>query len=311
MNVIIIGGTGFLGSALITFLQKNAFPMHLITISRTNVTMEGVLHINLSAINWKDVPYYLPESDENVIIDFAYSSVPKTSFDDPIKDFTENLHNTIDHLRFAIEVKCKKYIYISSGGTVYGDVSDKPIKENAANFPISPYGITKMASERYINMYHVVHGLSTCIVRPSNVYGPTQKPFLGQGFISTALAFVYKQEAIRVFGDGSVVRDYLYIDDFCEGLTTILLAGESGEIYNLGSGTGHSILEVINRINQIVKEDNQLLKVDYLNPRSFDVQHNVLDCAKLAALTGWTSKTSFDDGIRHTWKWIKQYMTNL
>lgn len=310
MNCIVIGGTGFLGKNLISFLKENQGSMNIITISRSDFYMQGTTHINITNVGWKNIFSQLPQHDENIIIDFAYSSVPKTSFDDPVKDFTENLQNTIDHLEFAVKIKCTRYVYVSSGGTVYGEVGRNPIKEETSNFPIAPYGITKMASERYVNMYHKVYELNVCIVRPSNVYGPEQRPFLGQGFISTALALAFTDKPIKIYGDGSVVRDYLYIQDFCEGMLDVIQYGTNGEIYNIGSNFGSSINEVVDAINEVLKKENKALQTDYLKGRSFDVKYNVLDCAKLNKLNNWTAKTSLSEGIHQTTPWIKHYINS-
>lgn len=307
MNYVLFGGDGFLGSAF----RRTITSKKVTVIGRSeDVTVEGAQYFSVNKHSLNDIYQSIGKPADTVIIDFAYSSVPKTSFDDPVKDFTENLSTVIRHLDFAVAINASKYIYISSGGTVYGNCEQSLIAESASNFPISPYGITKMACERYVNMYHVVHGLNTCVVRPSNIYGQGQKPFRGQGFISTALALAFENKAVTVFGDGSTIRDFLYVQDFCEAMVEITHNGKSGEIYNVGSGRGHSITEIVDQINRVINRDKKSLSVQHLSQRPFDVRSNVLDRTKIGAITDWYPKTDLITGISHTWDWIKRYMTN-
>lgn len=243
-----------------------------------------------------------------VVVDFAYTSVPGTSFSDPVKDFSENLLLVIRHLELCHAIRPCKYIYVSSGGTVYVDVAQKPISEQAANFPLSPYGVTKMACERYVHMYYKSHGVPAIIVRPSNIYGPGQQPFKGQGLVATALGLAYQGRAIQVYGDGSHVRDYLYIDDFCDALNEVAAKGSPGAIYNIGTGKGVSIKEVLKIINSTVSKDGYVLTCNNLPERPFDVHMNVLDSSLLAGLSGWKPATTLALGIDKTWQWIKNYM---
>jgi len=247
-------------------------------------------------------------SNAYVVIDLAYTSVPNTSYDDPVKDFSENLNNVINHLLFVEEIGAEKYIYVSSGGTVYGNVNADIITEDASNFPLSPYGITKMACERYVHLYNKTHNIFTCILRPSNVYGPGQKPFRGQGFIATALGLAYKNLPVTIYGTGSQVRDNIFIDDFCRGVFDVIEYGENGGIYNVSEGKGMSNLEVLNNIQQLVKGDLIELEKKYLPERKFDVQKNVLDYSRLSALNNWRPEISFEEGLKKTALWIKQFL---
>ncbi len=308
MHVLIIGGNGFIGRNLTRYFTNAGDKVTVIgrSVSYEPVAGESFYSIQETGLNL--IAGYLNQSDDYVVIDLAYTSVPNTSFDDPVKDFSENLYNVIRHLEFAKRIPVAKYIYISSGGTVYGNVASSPINEDCSNFPLSPYGITKMACERYVNLYHQVHGLNTGIVRPANIYGPGQKPFRGQGFVSTALGLAYKGEPAHVFGDGTHERDYLFIDDFCDGLNDIIKHGQSGHIYNLGSAQGVSTNQVVARINDLLHNEQIMLEVQHYPNRPFDVRSNVLDYSKVNALNGWRPKTTFNDGIAITQKWIREYM---
>jgi UDP-glucose 4-epimerase len=303
---VLIGGAGFLGksfSNLLTQINRGFF-----VVEKGDLDNDLLISKNYSRKLSELRERIFSQNSECVIIDFAYASVPKTSFDDPVNDFSENLSNVIKHLDFALALKASRYVYISSGGTIYGNQGRGLVGEDFPTLPISPYGISKLACERYVNMYYITHGLDTLIVRPSNIYGPGQKPFRGQGFISTALACAYQNKSIAVFGDGAQVRDYLYVSDFCGALVEVISNGIAGGVYNIGSELGYSINNVIDQMNNVTKREGKGLKVEYLENRPFDVTYNVLDCKKIKSSTEWRPTTDLAIGINQTWQWINQFM---
>lgn len=302
VSCFLIGGSGFLGSAFSTYLKQKKITTHNL--------LRGEIFDNETHQLHKEVFNKIPiNKTKNIVIDFAYASVPHTSFFNPIKDFTENLNNINCHLDFVSKLPNATYIYISSGGTVYGNVKQKkPISENADNFPISPYGITKLASEKYALMHKEIYGLDVRIVRPANIYGPGQRPFRGQGFIATAISKMILQEPIQLFGNGNIIRDYLYIDDFCNALYSIMNSGINGNIYNVGSQVGYRTNELIDIIKTVIGADGNVT-IDYLPARLFDVAYNVLDCNKVNALGDDLVKVKLEHGILSTYNWLKKYLT--
>ena len=308
VSICVIGGGGFIGTALRKHFS--ALGYDIVTIGRSlNVpTLDQEEYFSVAEYSYKQLEEILAAKDFSAVIDLAYTSVPNTSYEDPVKDFSENLTNVIRHLEFARVVKARKFIYVSSGGTVYGDSQQKLFTEDSPNFPLSPYGVTKLACERYVYLYHRIHGVPSIIIRPSNIYGPGQKPFRGQGLISTALGLAWKGEPIHIFGKGEHVRDYLYIEDFCAGLLETIRYGVPGEIYNLGSGYGVSIGEIIDHINGVLGREGLHLTRKFLPERPFDVHFNVLDNKKVAAISNWQPETDLESGITQTWKWIKEYL---
>lgn len=307
MNLLLIGGTGFIGSGLAVHFGRNG--NHVVTVGRSDInSLPAATHYNVAALGWDSIIKKLQSRSDWVAIDLAYASVPNTSFADPIKDFSDNLYLVNRHLQFMERLKVKRYIYISSGGTVYGEPESIPIPETAVNYPLSPYGITKMASERYVYMHHRIYEFPSIIVRPSNIYGPGQAPFRGQGFIATALGLALAGKPVQVFGDGEQTRDYLYVDDFCTGIESIISAGKPGEVYNVGAERGLTLNKVVEGINEMIGADGYELQKKFLPGRPFDVRQNVLDCSKLQALNNWKPGIQFSEGLHRTWQWIKEYM---
>jgi UDP-glucose 4-epimerase len=299
--ILLIGGTGFLGSAL----RKRLADHEIVVVGRSEDVSVAANERYFPASELDGLEREFAGRRFAAIIDFAYATVPSTSFEDPVRDFSVNLGSAIHHLELARRLATDRYIFVSSGGTVYGDSGADAASEAAANSPRSPYGISKLACEHYARLYQRLHGVPACIVRPSNIYGPGQVPFRGQGLVATAFGAARTGQPLAIYGDGSQVRDYLFIDDFCAAFAAIMEKGEPGEVYNVGSGEGTSVRQLLDAITEIAGPDGKALDVDWREARPFDVDRIVLDSSKLRQLTGWEPETSLEDGLEATWAWMK------
>jgi len=240
------------------------------------------------------------------VIDLAYSTVPKTSFEDPVHDVLANLPSSVTLIKVACECKLRRFVLVSSGGTVYGNAAYLPIDEFHLTNPVSPYGITKLAVEKYALMFHHLSSLPVVIVRPGNPFGPNQLGNLGQGFIASAIFALLNNKQVNIFGERGTVRDYIYIDDLAEGLVAALNHGIVGEVYNIGTGIGSDNKEVLEAIVKISDKSTYPLNLVIQPKRPFDVAANVLSSAKLTYSSGWKSKTSINVGLKKTWAWAMQ-----
>jgi UDP-glucose 4-epimerase len=153
-----------------------------------------------------------------VVYHLVSTTLPKTSNDDPIYDVLSNLVDTIQLLEACVAAKVRKIVFTSSGGTVYGIPETAPIDEDHPTNPTSSYGIVKLAIEKYLGLFHHLYGLDYVALRISYLYGPYQDPKGQQGAISVFLHRVYAGRTINIWGDGGVVRDYLYVSDLMEAL---------------------------------------------------------------------------------------------
>lgn len=295
--LILIGGYGFVGAAYAAHAEAAGREVHRIGRSALADPGERDWHWGNADRLATTMAGRAP-----VIIDLAYATVPSTSFGDPVADFTANLGAVIRHLDFAQAAGAGTYLFISSGGTVYGDADQLPLAEDSPTHPISPYGITKLAGEHYALMYHRL-GVPVMIVRPSNLYGPGQQARRGQGMVAAAFAAALAGRPMTLFGDGSQIRDYLYIDDFCAALDAILDRGEIGATYNVGSGIGVRSDDLLAMVGALVTGDGQKLDLVRADPRPFDVNRNVLDSGRLAEDTGWRATTALVDGLAKGWRW--------
>lgn len=238
------------------------------------------------------------------VINLAYSTVPKTSFEDPVQDITGNLPSAVRLFEVASALAVKKVVLVSSGGTVYGRATELPITEDHPTNPISPYGITKLSIEKYGLMYKELKGLPVVCVRPANAYGEGQRPFVGQGFVATAIASVLNRQEISLFGENGTIRDYIHVTDIAAGIAAVLDSGTPGSCYNIGTGVGKSNRDVLDAIYPLAKSAGFDLRPKLLPPREFDVPANILDSKKLTKETGWGPLVPFELGIERTWNWF-------
>ncbi|BCA54473.1 putative UDP-glucose 4-epimerase [Nitrospira sp. KM1] len=240
----------------------------------------------------------------DAVVNLSYASVPSTSIDDPIRDILGNLPAAVSLFEVASNYAIQKLVVISSGGTVYGPARQLPLAEDHSTDPISPYGVTKLAIEKYAGMFHRLKGLPVVSVRPANAYGEHQQPFLGQGFIAAAIASILSRDVITLYGTHGTIRDYIHVEDVACGIVAALETGTPGETYNIGSGVGRNNRDILDALEPYARSLGIPFHVNTLPSRKFDVEANVLDSAKLRSATGWTLRVPFDVGIRRTWQWF-------
>lgn len=302
-KTLVIGGGGFIGSHLSKELtcHQNRSVIAVGRSSSPRFTLPNeVIYKQGDAGDIDFIGPLLDECDE--VVDLAYATVPKTSFEDPVHDVIANLPASVTLLRESAKRKISRLILISSGGTVYGNSSYLPIDESHPTTPISPYGITKLALEKYALMFHQLENLPVIIVRPSNPYGPKQPGTIGQGFIGAAIAAILKKQPVVMYGENGTVRDYIYIDDLVSGLVAALDCGNPGEIYNIGTGIGFNNRQIIDVIkNELANPAGYQLSTNIQLSRSFDVAENVLSSARLTYVSGWRPNIDFKAGLKKTW----------
>ncbi len=236
-----------------------------------------------------------------VVYHFVSTTLPKTSNEDPAHDVRSNLMDTIRLLEACVEAGVRKVVFASSGGTVYGASDVSPVGEDHPTDPITSYGIVKLAVEKYLGLFHHLHGLDYAALRISNPYGAYQDPEGQQGAIGVFLRQISIGQPIKVWGDGEVVRDYLYVSDLVDALTLAAEVETRRKVMNIGSGRGASLNELIACMSEVTGESPA---VEYLPARPLDVPVNVLDNRLAREELGWSPKTELAAGIAQTWAWI-------
>lgn len=307
LKTLVVGGAGFIGSHLVRALMEDGKRQVRVTGRRDEPVYglpPGAGYVKADAADAGMMERLLNDADE--VIDLAYASVPKTSFDDPVDDVLSNLPATVNLLRKSSECSLRRFLLVSSGGTVYGNASRLPIDEFHATNPVSPYGITKLAAEKYAFLFHSLSSLPLVVARPGNPYGPFQYGRLAQGFIGAALHATALRQKVTVFGGRGTVRDYIYVEDLARGLIAALEYGRIGETYNIGTGIGYDNRAVLDKIDLVVKEDGYSVECEHRPARAFDVAENVLSSARLTYVSGWRPQVDLHTGLKATWQWAKE-----
>lgn len=303
MNCLVIGGGGFIGQWLTRRLLDSG--RSVVVLGRRPAASDGLdARARYVAGDYGD-PVLMGSllADTHEVVDLAYATVPKSSFDDPVFDLNMNLQPAVNLLQAAVnKPHIRKVVLLSSGGTVYGHAISTPITEQHPTDPVSPYGITKLAIEKYGLMFHRLYGVPVVVVRPGNAYGEGQAPFRGQGFVATAAASMLQRRPLTVFGGNEVVRDYVHVDDIAAAILAALDSGAVGACYNAGTGVGHSTQEVLEMISGHARQQGATTEVSHHPARSFDVKVNVLDCARLEAVSGWRAQIALTDGVQRAWQ---------
>jgi UDP-glucose 4-epimerase len=303
MKILVVGGSGFVGSHIVDRLLAHQHSVRV--FDRQPERFRGPLPgVDYRFADFANVMALVEAlSGVDAVFHLLSTTVPGTADLDPKTDVRDNLIGTISLLDSMQLLGISRILFLSSGGTVYGIPDVVPIPETHPLRPINSYGIVKATIELYLEMYRRTRGLSPIIVRASNPFGPRQTHSGVQGVISTFLRRVLASQPIEIWGDGSVVRDYLEVGDLAELCVTAGTSGKEGA-YNAGSGNGLSVNEIVEAIRAATGSDFQTI---YKPSRQIDVPHSVLDCTRAKRDFGWACSTSFEAGLRGSWSWLKAH----
>lgn len=293
----IYGANGFIGRHLVRRLAGNGLSVR--AVSRRfddDFTEEFASNVELIEADLRQ-PLDMASSlqDVEAVVQLVSTSSPGMRNDHSIDDIHENVVPHVEFLRSCVKGGVKRYVFLSSGGTIYGPGAPVPTPESAPANPINSYGITKLIVETYIRMHGHVDGLDHIILRVANPFGPGQHFRKGQGLIPAILDRWRKGLPVRVFGDGRSMRDYVFIDDVTDAIEASLrLPGRPRHIFNIGSGEVRSVIEVVEAIEAAT---GHRFEREYIETRSTDVDIASLDISKAREVLGWAPSTSFREGI--------------
>lgn len=297
---VLVVGWGFIGAAAGVRLRTDNTEVVAFTRSETARTRTardaGIDVIIAGADNRAALEDAL--TDVSHVLYTAGGLLPPSASADPMADANATLSPLIHTLEAVAARPGITMTLISSGGTVYGNPSRLPVRETDPLLPISPYGASRLASETYARTYARAFGTAVRVVRCANVYGPGQPADRGQGAVAVFLHRVSSGLPVQVVGDGSTVRDYVYIDDVATALAHLIQGEIEFDTVNLGCGTGHSVTDLLERVATVVGRSPV---IDYRPARMHDVRAIVLDIRKLRSLIAY-SPTTLDEGLRRTWE---------
>jgi UDP-glucose 4-epimerase len=305
---LVLGGRGFIGSHLVDALLGQGYVVRC--FDRPHVVPLGDSHLTHPAFELYEGDFTSEADIANALedCDICYhlvsTTLPKSSNADPMFDVESNLLGTIRLLTHAVKTGLKKVIFVSSGGTVYGVPTQVPILETHSTDPICSYGITKLAIEKYLGLFHQLHGLDYTVLRLANPFGERQRTHASQGAVAVFLGKVLRGEPVEIWGDGSVIRDYIHIADVVEALLVAINRTGDERVFNIGSGRGHSLNEVLNSIENVT---GQAAIRTYKPNRSFDVPASVLCIERAKQILGWSPQVEFETGLSRFAEWLAQH----
>jgi UDP-glucose 4-epimerase len=301
MSVLILGGSGFLGSAAALSLSARNHKVKVICRNEPPAGLFGAapveLHLaELATLTAADRVF----DGVDTILHFVSTTTPASSMNDMAFDVSSNLFPLLNLMKIMAARRIPRLIFSSSGGTIYGTPSRLPASETDRADPISSYGITKLAMEKFIGLHAHNHQLRGIILRIGNPYGPYQMTGTAIGSIANFMALHARYQPIQIWGDGSVTRDYIFIDDVSNAVAQIVADTDfPADTYNLASGRGFSLLDIICEIERV---SGRKAATSFLRGREMDVPAIVLDITKLRkALPRWEPRLSLADGIALMW----------
>lgn len=308
MKILLLGAAGFIGTNLTIELAKKTED-EITLVDRSKAFFKPIVSMDLKNVHileadlTVDMDFDSILKDQEVVYHLVSTTVPTTSNQHISQELVSNVIFSANLFEACIRCGVKKVVFVSSGGTVCGKEVDCPLKEKTATNPISSYGVQKITIEKLLYLYRYMYGLDYRIIRLANPYGPYQRP---NGVLGAVTTFTYKAlkgDEITVYGDGSVVRDFIYIDDAIRAIMKIVNGENKHRTFNLGCGYGTSIKQVLETIEKAL---GIKLNVSYLEGRKVDVPVNYLDISRYEKYYGALNPISLEDGIRKTADFMKK-----
>jgi len=302
LNILVTGGAGFIASHIVDAFIENG---HNVTII-DNLTTGREENINPKAKFYNvdirnDLTQIFEEGKFDVVNHHAAQIDVRRSVTDPIYDAGVNIIGTLNLLQNSVKFGVKKFMFASTGGAVYGEQDYFPADENHKLQPLSPYGISKLAVEKYLYFYNEVYGLKYTILRYANIYGPRQNPLGEAGVVCIFLDKILANEQPIINGSGEQTRDYVYVKDVVKA-NLLTLDEEESEIYNVGTGIETSVNELFKLINQ--NFDNSIKEV-HGPAKPGEQMRSVITSEKLFKKFGWKPSTNLEDGLKETIDYFK------
>ncbi len=301
VSCLVLGAGGFIGSHLCHALAAAGARVHGFG-HRPNFP-DGLPPIRFTAGEFTDrAALALAVDGADIVFHLLGGTTPEASNKDPIADLQVNTLASVQLLELCRAASVRKIVFVSSGGTVYGVPRRVPIPEDAPTEPISAYGINKLVVEKYLHLYRHLHGLQSISLRAANPFGPYQSPFRRQGVVAALIETQLAGKPVEIWGDGNVVRDFLYVGDLAEAMVAAALYEGPYQVVNVGSGRGRSVLEVTADVAAALGRPPP--RIAYRPGRRGDVPANVLDISRAREALGWQPRTDWMNGLRLTAAWI-------
>lgn len=297
---LVVGGGGFMGRHLARALARRGETVRVVDASVGFANTAAIETLVLDVARLDSAAFDDIVHGMDVVHHCAWSTIPESANLDPRSDMEINLGMTLGLLDALKRRGGGRLVFCSSGGTVYGHLRHTPVAEDHPLDPITAYGVSKMAAEKYLQLYRTLHGIDTRVARIANPYGAGQNPLKPQGVLGTIVHRALAQQTIEIWGDGTQIRDFIHIADVVDGLVSLADADVSAlppslmPVFNFGSGIGYSLNEII---EQVASCDLPAMDIRCLPGRAFDVKASVLDIGQAARWLAWRPRISLQRGI--------------
>tara|TARA_B100001989_G_scaffold37351_1_gene22425 strand:+ start:35760 stop:36695 length:936 start_codon:yes stop_codon:yes gene_type:complete len=300
-NILVTGGLGFIGSNLVDFLINEDYNVFVIdnlsTGLETNLN-EKASYLKRDIVDFIDdadsIKRYLLDNKIDAVFHLAASADIFLSINYPEKVYKINLNASIAILNACKETQVKKFIF-SSTSAVYGEPRILPVKEDAFTNPISPYGLSKLAFEQYLDFFALNSSIDFLTFRFPNVYGFRQRSDLEGGVVAIFEEAMKKNQQIKIFGDGNQTRDWVDVSDIVNALYLGMLSENEPEIINLGSSKQTSLLMLFKHLSDELHYKQDPL---FLDSREGDIKHMVMDTERALKSINWKAKLTLEEGIK-------------
>jgi UDP-glucose 4-epimerase len=303
-KAVVIGANGFIGSHLVDGLVRaghqvrafDRFSSRAPTFATDGVDVRVGEFLSRSDVD-------MAVRGQDYVFHFLSTTTPATAEADPTLDIRTNLAQTVELLESCVSADVKRFYFASTGGAIYGQQGKGLYSEDDRALPISPYAIGKLAIEQYLRYFKATHGLESTVFRISNPYGTRQHPNKKQGLIPIALRQILAGRPVVQFGDGSMVRDYVYVEDIVKMIVPLVGRDPIHDVYNLGSGVGRTVTEVFDSLRSATGMDFAIETRP--TPPTF-VDRVVLDTSRFRTEFGDYELTPLDEGVRTTFEEMKE-----
>jgi UDP-glucose 4-epimerase len=306
IKCLVTGGAGFMGSHLVDVLIEESYKVvvvdNLSTGKKENLNRKAKFY--KMDIQDSRISQIFKRERPDFVFHFAAHINARESVGDPIFDAKNNIIGSLNVLENCRKFKVKKIIFASSGGEIYGAAKEIPTSEEYPPSPLSPYGVTKLAVEKYLFSYYRLFGLPYLALRYGNVYGPRQNPDGEAGVVAIFTKKMLKKEPIFIHGDGRQTKDYIFIKDAIEA-TILSFKKDLKGVLNIGTGKETSVLEIFSKIKELTKSSP---KVKYVPLPLCGFKRGCLLIEKAKKELNWKPKHSLDEGLKITVEWFKNYV---
>jgi len=297
-TVLVTGGAGFIGSHLTESLLQDGYKVVVVDnlSSGSSAHISNQLNFAQMELTDKQLGEVFSHNEISYVYHLAAQTNVPQSVSFPVKDTMSNVLGTVNLLDNCLAFKVKKFIYLSGGAALYGETPERSATETDQLAPISPLGLSKAVAEKYIEWAARTAELDYTILRCSNIYGPRQDPYREVGVVASFCNFLLHERAPTIYGDGSQMRDFLYIDDLCVAMKQALVEGRH-EIVNIGSGTSHRIIDILEKLQEITGFSGDVF---YRPARSGEVIEFKMNIEKASRVLKWRPGTSLESGLQQT-----------